>query len=391
MTLGQNDLTRPLGLETNARKPRRLGLAASQVFVLAVAGLFLLLAGWLALNRDPFAGEPFAVARVERRATPAPAPAAPAQPERSGSPDRTTAAELEARSGVSVVRGGGEAPQGVVIHVPAEVKLAPAPDPRLVERVGPYALPRVGADGARPVEVYARPAPPASGKLAGRIAVVVNGLGVSASLTADALARLPGEVTLGFSPYGAEIDRQVARARAEGHEVLLQTPMEPFDYPASDPGPHTLTVAGAPDETLERLRWVMARFPGYIGLSNAMGAKFTASEAALAPVLREIGARGLAFLDDGSSPRSLVSTLAPAAKAPAARADLTLDAPAQASAIDAQLARLEAIARDKGTAIAVASPLPLSVERIALWAQTLEAKGLQLVPVSAVILKPGRT
>ena len=32
----------------------------------------------------------------------------------------------------------------------------------------------------------------------------------------------------------------VARAREAGHEVLLEVPMEPFDYPDNDPGPQTL-------------------------------------------------------------------------------------------------------------------------------------------------------
>ena len=76
-----------------------------------------------------------------------------------------------------------------------------------------------------------------------RIAIIVGGLGISASATAEALAKLPRPVTLAFAPYGA--DRRAARnARARrGHEVLLQVPMEPFDYPDNDPGPQTLLTS----------------------------------------------------------------------------------------------------------------------------------------------------
>ena len=348
--------------------------------------------------KDPFGGEPYAIAPVERRAAEIPEPVRPSAGSNVSTvagtepaASRSSAAEMETASGVRVTRGSGEAPPSVVIRVPdAAIKLAAAPDSRLVERVRQGNLPRIGADGARPSEVYARRAASPPPKLAGRIAIVVVGLGISATSTADAIAKLPPEVTLAFAPYGAEVDKQVVRARDDGHEVMLQAPMEPFDYPENDPGPHTLTANGAPQETMDRLHFVMSRFSGYVGIMNYMGAKFTANEAALAPVLREIGSRGLFFLDDGSSPRSLVPTVAATAKLQAGRADLVVDGVARAPSIDAQLARLEATAREKGVAIGSASALPLSVDRIAQWAKTLEAKGIQLVPVSAVIGKPGR-
>ena len=398
MTLGQDDLTRPLGLETATHKRRRVGLAFSQVFVGCVATLFLVLAGWLAFVKDPFGGEPYAIAPVERRAAEIPEAVRPSAGSNVSTvagtepaASRSSAAEMETASGVRVTRGSGEAPPSVVIRVPdAAIKLAAAPDSRLVERVRQGNLPRIGADGARPSEVDARRAASPPPKLAGRIAIVVVGLGISATSTADAIAKLPPEVTLAFAPYGAEVDKQVVRARDDGHEVMLQAPMEPFDYPENDPGPHTLTANGAPQETMDRLHFVMSRFSGYVGIMNYMGAKFTANEAALAPVLREIASRGLFFLDDGSSPRSLVPTVAATAKLQAGRADLVVDGVARAPSIDAQLARLEATAREKGVAIGSASALPLSVDRIAQWAKTLEAKGIQLVPVSAVIGKPGR-
>jgi polysaccharide deacetylase 2 family uncharacterized protein YibQ len=114
-----------------------------------------------------------------------------------------------------------------------------------------------------------------------------------------------------------------------------------------------------------------------------MGAKLTADEAALAPLLREIGARGLVFLDDGSSPRSRIRAAAAGAKLPAARADGVIDGTPQAESIDKELAGLEELARKRGLAIGTASALPLTVERIARWARALEAKNIQLVPISA--------
>jgi polysaccharide deacetylase 2 family uncharacterized protein YibQ len=180
----------------------------------------------------------------------------------------------------------------------------------------------------------------------------------------------------------------VTRARGEGHEILLQVGMEPFDYPDNDPGPQTLLTSQSAEQNVERLAWFMSRFQGYVGVTNLMGARFTAADQAFAPVLREIAKRGLLYFDDGSSPRSLASQIAGASSAPFAKADVTLDAVPSSAEIDAALARLEAAARSRGIAIGTASALPVSIDRIAQWAKAAEARGITLVPVSAAANKP---
>ncbi len=217
---------------------------------------------------------------------------------------------------------------------------------------------------------------------------MIGSLGVSASSTADALGKLPSAVTFAFAPYSADLDRVVARARGEGHEVLLQIPMEPFDYPDNDPGPQTLLISLAPEQNIDRMHWLMSRFQGYVGVSNYMGARFTTTEAALAPVLREVAKRGLLYLDDGSSPRSLASQIAGANNLPFAKANIVLDAVPTKAEIDRALARLEKAARESGVAVGVATALPVSINLSAQWAKNAESRGLLLVPISAAAVKP---
>ena len=219
------------------------------------------------------------------------------------------------------------------------------------------------------------------------MAVVVGGLGLSAGGAASAIAALPGAVSLAFAPYGADLERDAAKAREAGHEILLQAPMESFAYPADDPGPHTLRVGAADRDNVESLRWLMSRFVGYVGVVNYLGGKFTADARALSPALAEIAARGLDYLDDGASPRSLAREVAAGLGLPAAKADVVVDADPAPEAIDAALARLEALARSRGTAIGVAAARPIAVERIARWAAGLEARGVALTPVSALIAR----
>lgn len=403
-----DDLHDPLGL---GRKPaRRLPLRPLALSVAAVA----IVGGsaWIEWRGDPFGGEPHAVAVIGPATPPqaaAPPPAAPspnlpqvavgditgsiARPASANSAPDGSAAAIEEKSGVKVFRNGdGKPPGALIIEVPQLLaqRLVPAPDPRLVEKSRYGVLPRIGKDGARPAGVYARPfiANPARAA-SPRIALVVSGVGLSDAATQQAITDLPGVVTLAFAPYGQDLPAKVAQAREAGHEAVLQLPMEPIDYPHTNPGAHTLLASASPAQNADSLHWLLARFTGYTGVANFLGAKFLSAQDALRPVLQEIGARGLFYVDDGAGGRSLALGLAKAARLPAAHVDLILDAPADGVAptvtIEANLAKLETLARDNGLAIGMAADLPANVAKIARYARDAEAHGIVLVPLSAAV------
>jgi hypothetical protein len=178
------------------------------------------------------------------------------------------------------------------------------------------------------------------------------------------------------------------RARAQRHEILLQIPMEPFDYPDNDPGPQTLLTTLASEANLDRLYWHLSRFQGYAGIANFMGGRFVVSDAVMQPIIREAAKRGLGYLDDGSSPRSVAPSLATNQAMPFAKADFSIDAVPTAVEIDRSLAKLENLARERGSAVGIASALPISIERIGAWTKTLESRGILLVPLTTAMLKP---
>lgn len=370
-----------------------------------LASVLLVFVGYAAWFGDEFGGTPHVRVPIDAMpATAAPAKdppmAVPKTPTRDApvaqddrGAGRRSAGQVEALSGVAVTRPAGTAaPEALIVQVPDEGSggLKRAPDPRLVEKSRFGLLPQVGPDGARSAQIYARPVGTLPGGVPplGRVAIVVGGLGISDTQTASAITKLPPAVTLAFAPYGGEVATQAARARAAGHEIMLQMPMEPFDYPDSDPGPHTLLTGPRATENIDHLRWALGRLSGIIGITNYMGAKLTADPTALAPVLREANARGLVVLDDGSSARSRV--VQTAADGHAVRADAVVDAVSRAVEIDRALAALEVSARAKGLAVGSGSALPLSIERIAAWSRGLEARGILLVPVSAAFAAAGR-
>jgi uncharacterized protein len=254
----------------------------------------------------------------------------------------------------------------------------PAP-PALLEdgRYGP--VPRIASDGRRPLVAYARPVDPDDARP--RLALLVVGLGLQDRLTSRAID-LPGAVSLHFSAYATELDAWVERARAAGHEVLLDLPMEPLDFPADDPGPHVLLADATAEENLDRVAWLLARATGYVGLAGRAG-RFAGSEQATA-VLGELARRGLGLVELGSDrlagTSAALDLLYVATPAP-------IDQEPSATAIDRSLAALEAAALAAGSAVGVAQAYPVSLERLERWTATLAAKGLAVAPLSAFLIE----
>jgi len=258
-------------------------------------------------------------------------------------------------------------------------------DPALAENTAQGPLPRIADDGRKPMTAYAVPVTSAK-KF--RIAIVVSGLGMSALATKSALDALPGGVTLGFAPYAGDVGQWVAQARAKGHEVLLEIPMEPFDFPDSDPGPHTLRAGQEEDANMQRLNWALSRFTGYAGVTNLLGPRFLSDTEALSPVLTSLNRRGLYFFDNGAASQSVLPTVASQLGMPAAESGAALDTIQTPLEIDHRLFELETQARANGSAVGSAFLYPVSIARIAEWARGLESRGFVLVPVSAIVTTP---
>jgi uncharacterized protein len=238
---------------------------------------------------------------------------------------------------------------------------------------------RIAPDGRRPLDVYARPFDRNDPRP--RIAVAVVGLGLQERPTSRAID-LPGVISLHFSAYATGLPAWLERARASGHEVLMDLPMEPVGYPADDPGPHTLLADGPPGENRDRAAWLLARATGYIGVAGS-GGRFAGSEHATA-VLGELARRGLGLVELGSD---RLAGAADALGLPYIATPPPIDEELTAVAIDRSLAALEATALARGGALGLAQAYPISLERLELWAAALEAKGLALAPISAFLIE----
>jgi len=353
---------------------------AALLFVLAGAGV-LLAAG------DPHAGDP-----IVRMPVTQPGAAPPPGWKEALAPDTMGAApvsvtDLQLTSGAAdtaPIQGqavisfpGAPAPPAPVDHSgqalpPAPIAGFTSPGP------GGALLPAIASDGRTPADIYARPFH-SNGKP--KIALVIGGLGLNAKATRQAIEQLPADITLSFVPYADGLQGWIDLARQNGHEVLLETPMEPADYPDNDPGPYTLLTGAQPKENLGKLDWLMSRAVGYFGLTNYLGSKYVTNEKAMATLMLGVRQHGLAFIDDGSAART------GGGGAPRASADRVIDDQLASDAIDNQLLGLEVSALQNGQALGSGFAYPVTLEEVTRWVAALPSRGYQLAPASALTMR----
>ncbi|MEX0954687.1 MAG: divergent polysaccharide deacetylase family protein [Rhizobiaceae bacterium] len=375
----RSEIEQPLGLNVK-RDSGRLALPSLSTLTFWIAAIAVFGASSaIALRDRPFHEPPQAVVSIPQEEATQQQPAArPAKTEQAG-------------NGASIIRVNPPAVDRNVVIVgdPSakgqNLRVAHLPDRALIEETELGPLPVRAPDGRRSFDVYARPW---SGARGARVAIVIGGLAVSQTGTQAAVETLPPEVTLAFASGGNSIDRWMQTARQQGHEILIQVPMEPFDYPNVDPGRNTLTVDAGAAENAERLHIALSRTTNYAGVMNYLGGRFVADQESLAPVMNELAERGLMFLDDGTSARSLAEQLASSARGPYAAADLYIDGVRERGEILKKLDEAERTARAKGYAIAIGSAFDVTVSAVIEWMNEARKRGIEIVPVSALANDP---
>jgi len=265
---------------------------------------------------------------------------------------------------------------------PAQAPAAPGAPPSLA------AEPPIPSQAAAPAPAAA-PGVPVSPKQpeapgAAKVAIIMTGMGLSKSSTVEAM-KLPPAISFSFSPYSSNLNEWFQAAKANGNSILLDLPLEPNDYPITDPGPYALLTSLTKEENLGRLKELLSLAdPALTGLVASRDEKFSSSVENLAALLNELKNHSLRLYFANNNSTSPVLALSNSFDVPVFVSDVILDDKINDAAIKDKLAELEKAALAKGSAIAIARPYPLTVKEVASWIQTLEAKGIKLVPAAEI-------
>jgi len=351
------------GVKTALGSPKIHAIAAAGLFAACAAAVFLLL--------GPATGKPI---RIHLR------PVFDHAPEgwREGLASSSMVWLSEDVLRMRGAAGPSPAPEAAAAAASAGAALPQAPIAGLFTPGPGGPLPIIAQDGRTPFEAYSRPFV-SNGRP--KVAMVIGGLGLNARATQTAILTLPPQITLSFVPYAEGLQGWIDMARAHGHEVLLETPMEPLGYPDNDPGPYTLMAEAPAPETAKKLEWVLSRASGYFALTNYLGSRFLADDKAYEGFVGAVRGRGLGFIDDGLAGRRTGGGV------PRTSAERVIDDHLTQAAIDQQLVKLEASALQRGQALGAGFAYPVTLDKVARWAQSVEQRGYQLAPASALASK----
>jgi polysaccharide deacetylase 2 family uncharacterized protein YibQ len=191
-----------------------------------------------------------------------------------------------------------------------------------------------------------------------------------------------GPLTLSYLSYASDLVAQTGAARARGHELLVHLSMEPEGD--ADPGPGALLLRLSDRELRARIDFALGRFPGYIGINNHMGSRFTADAARMRVVFRALRPGGFLFLDSLTTPRAVAMDLGREMNVSTLARDVFLDDIDTQEEVWSRLLQAEHIAETTGTAIAIGHPRDATLAVLEDWLAELKHRSVRLAPLSAV-------
>lgn len=217
------------------------------------------------------------------------------------------------------------------------------------------------------------------------IALVIDDLGRSIA-DLEALARLGVPLTYAVLPYEVETPQVVEALRRQGAEILCHLPMEPSGN--GDPGPGALWYGMDGEELRRSTVAALAEIPGAVGVNNHMGSRLSADEPSMRAVLGVLAERRLFFLDSRTSAESVGYRLALDLGLHAAERQVFLDDDQSPEGIRKQFARLLALARQRGFAIAIGHPHESTLAILAAELPRAREQGFRFVRVSELLAEP---
>lgn len=214
-------------------------------------------------------------------------------------------------------------------------------------------------------------------------AIVITDLGLDPDNLKLARELFPKEVTFALSPQTPHLNQVIQDLRSEGREVIMMVPMEPLDYPSSDPGPNSLLTSLNPEDNLVRLREFLKDTQGIIGVTNYMGDAFVRSIEHIRPFLTYLKSQGYLIIDTTYSEKSEILPLATELQmTPILVKAQDFEDLSSKKTKEAGLSNIERLAKRDMKVVAYSTSYPTDITTISDWTKGLNEKGITLVPLT---------
>ena len=220
-----------------------------------------------------------------------------------------------------------------------------------------------------------------------KLAIIIDDMGYH-RVRGEAIVALPGPVTCAIIPQTPWGPRLAERAAANGKEVMIHLPMETGNRPLDEGGINSSMSRG---QLVRTVREAFIRIPQARGVNNHMGSILTADKHAMRWLMQELASNHYYFVDSRTTPDSIAQQVAIQSGLRTAGRDIFLDNERDFQAINEQMNKALAVAKRKGSAIVIGHPYPETVAYLQFVLPLIEKAGIELVPVSALLVEPPLT
>jgi polysaccharide deacetylase 2 family uncharacterized protein YibQ len=218
----------------------------------------------------------------------------------------------------------------------------------------------------------------------GTVAIIVDDMGSSME-EARALLKINLPVTFSIIPGLPKAKAVAEAAHGRGREVMLHVPMEPKGYENKPFEKNGLLLAQSDDEIVRRLDGYFRSVPYADGANNHMGSRFTEDRAKMRTVLGVLKGKGIFFIDSLTTSASVGETLAREMGIETASRSVFLDNTQDVAAIRKQLDQAAAVARKRGSAVAICHPHPATIQVLTTAMPELQREGINFVSASQLV------
>ena len=217
-----------------------------------------------------------------------------------------------------------------------------------------------------------------------KIAIVIDDLGDKDEISQELLHwNLP--ITFAILPFTPFSKTLAGEAHRQGKEVILHLPMEPRGYPQVRPGKGVLLGEMNERKLLRQLTKDIEAVPYITGVSNHMGSRLMEEPEKIKIVFSELKRRGLFFLDSRTTPQTVGLQVAQSVGLKATERSIFIDNSSTEEDIKQQLDQLIQLSLSKGKAIGIGHPHPSTLKSIKEMIPKLKEKGIEVVPLSALM------
>ena len=218
-------------------------------------------------------------------------------------------------------------------------------------------------------------APPADDPAKPNIIIIIDDVNSrSVGKILDAAGNNP--ITMAFLPDNST-QSDMDQAKANGHDTMIHMPMEPLNTEERGIKLETSALKTAYNsyEIGMVMKYALKDFDGYIGINNHQGSAAMQDPDLLDKVMSEMNQRGLLFLDSatisadkyGKEGAEMAETKAEEHGVDYVRREVFLDHEQTEEYVAGQISKVEAIAQQEGSVIAIGHPHGVTMEALKDW------------------------